>query len=143
MSAAQKSRGGDPEEAMMNISGLDHVVLTVRNMAATIDFYQRVLGMRHMVFDGTRNALHFGDQKINLHPFRAEYTPHADIPAPGTGDLCFIAEGGIDDIVRELEALDISIELGPVDQTGARGAMRSVYFRDPDKNLVEVACYDP
>jgi catechol 2,3-dioxygenase-like lactoylglutathione lyase family enzyme len=125
----------------MKISGLDHMVLTVRDMAATIDFYQRVLGMRHVLFEGTHDALHFGNQKINLHPFRAEYTPHADIPAPGTGDLCLIAEGGIDDIVRELAALGIPIEVGPVDQTGARGSMRSVYFRDPDKNLIEVACY--
>jgi catechol 2,3-dioxygenase-like lactoylglutathione lyase family enzyme len=125
----------------MKITGLDHVVLTVRNMARTIDFYRRVLGMRHVVFDGTYDALHFGNQKINLHPYRAEYTPHADIPAPGTGDLCFIAEGGIDDIVHELEALKISVEVGPVNQTGACGAMRSVYFRDPDSNLIEVACY--
>ena len=125
----------------MKIKGLDHVVLTVRDMAQTIDFYRRVLGMRHVVFDGSYNALHFGNQKINLHPYRGEYTPHADIPAPGTGDLCLIAEGGIDDIVQELGTLEIPIEVGPVDQTGACGAMRSVYFRDPDRNLIEVACY--
>ncbi|MGX5843615.1 VOC family protein [Mesorhizobium sp. ArgA1] len=125
----------------MRIEGLDHVVLTVRDMARTIDFYQRVLGMCHVVFDGSYNALHFGDQKINLHPYCAEYTPHADIPGPGTGDLCFIAAGGIDDIEHELRALGIPIEVGPVGQTGARGAMQSVYFRDPDRNLIEVACY--
>jgi catechol 2,3-dioxygenase-like lactoylglutathione lyase family enzyme len=126
----------------MNIRGLDHVVLTVRDLRTTIEFYKRVLGMTHVVFEEKYNALHFGSQKINLHPYRAEYRPHADIPAPGAGDLCFISEGRIDDVAKELKTLLIEIEVGPVTQTGASGKMRSVYFRDPDKNLIEVACYD-
>jgi catechol 2,3-dioxygenase-like lactoylglutathione lyase family enzyme len=126
----------------MNIQSLDHVVLTVRNMAETIDFYSRVLGMRHIVFDGGFNALHFGKQKINLHPFRAEYLPHADIPAPGTADFCFVAEGTIGEAVAELASLELLIEVGPIAQTGAKGQMQSVYIRDPDRNLIEIACYD-
>jgi catechol 2,3-dioxygenase-like lactoylglutathione lyase family enzyme len=125
----------------MKIASIDHVVLTVRDVSRTIEFYQRVLGMRHVRFEGKFDALHFGSQKINLHPFRAEYLPHADIPAPGTGDLCLVCEGTIEDVVRELAGLAIEIEVGPVDQTGARGMMRSVYIRDPDRNLIEVACY--
>lgn len=127
----------------MQIKAIDHVVLTVRDMQATIDFYQRVLGMKHVVFEGEYNALHFGQQKINLHPFRAEYQPHADIPAPGTGDLCLICDGAIGAVADELRRHGVEIEVGPVPQTGATGQMESVYFRDPDRNLIEVACYLP
>lgn len=125
----------------MRIASIDHLVLTVRDMARTVEFYQRVLGMEHVLFEGHFNALHFGSQKINLHPFRAEYLPHADIPAPGTGDLCLICDGEIAQVVRELTTHGVEIEVGPVEQTGARGAMTSVYIRDPDRNLVEIACY--
>ena len=125
----------------MKITGLDHLVLTVRDIPRTVEFYQRVLGMQHGVFEGRFDALHFGSQKINLHPFRAEYLPHADIPAPGTGDMCLVCEGRIGDVVRELAAHGVEIEVGPVEQTGARGSMDSVYIRDPDRNLIEIACY--
>lgn len=125
----------------MRIASIDHLVLTVRDIAKTVDFYQRVLGMEHVLFEGHFNALHFGSQKINLHPFRAEYLPHADIPAPGTGDLCLICEGEIAQVVRELTTHGVEVEVGPVEQTGARGPMTSVYIRDPDRNLVEIACY--
>lgn len=125
----------------MRIASIDHLVLTVRDIPRTVDFYQRVLGMEHVVFEGNFNALHFGSQKINLHPFRAEYLPHADIPAPGTGDMCLICEGEIAEVVRDLTTHGVGIEVGPVQQTGARGLMTSVYIRDPDRNLVEIACY--
>lgn len=125
----------------MRIASIDHLVLTVRDMARTVEFYQRVLGMEHVLFEGHFNALHFGSQKINLHPFRAEYLPHADIPAPGTGDLCLICEGAMAQVVQELTTHGVEIEVGPVEQTGARGPMTSVYIRDPDRNLVEIACY--
>jgi catechol 2,3-dioxygenase-like lactoylglutathione lyase family enzyme len=125
----------------VKVASIDHVVLTVRDVPATIEFYQRVLGMRHVVFEGKFNALHFGEQKINLHPFRAEYLPHADIPAPGTGDICLVCDGTIDDVVRELAIHGVEIEIGPLDQTGAKGLMSSVYIRDPDRNLIELACY--
>lgn len=125
----------------MNISNIDHVVLTVRDISRTVQFYERVLGMRHAMFEGQFDALHFGSQKINLHPFRAEYLPHADIPAPGTGDMCLVCDGRIDAVVRDLARHGVEIEVGPVGQTGAKGPMQSVYIRDPDKNLIELACY--
>ena len=125
----------------MRIAGIDHLVLTVRNIPRTVEFYKRVLGMEHVVFEGNFNALHFGSQKINLHPFRAEYLPHADIPAPGTGDMCLVCEGEIAEVVRDLTTHGVEVEVGPVEQTGARGLMTSVYIRDPDRNLVEIACY--
>jgi len=125
----------------VRIASIDHLVLTVRDIPRTVEFYQRVLGMEHVVFEGNFNALHFGNQKINLHPFRAEYLPHADIPAPGTGDICLVCEGQIEEVVRDLAAQGVVIEVGPVEQTGARGLMNSVYIRDPDRNLVEIACY--
>ena len=125
----------------MRIASIDHLVLTVRNIPRTVEFYKRVLGMEHVVFEGNFNALHFGSQKINLHPFRAEYLPHADIPAPGTGDMCLVCEGEIAEVVRDLATHGVEIEVGPVEQTGARGLMTSVYIRDPDRNLVEIACY--
>ncbi|MBA2672398.1 VOC family protein [Ramlibacter sp.] len=126
----------------MKLAGLDHVVLTVRDMRRTIDFYCGVLGMRHEVFEGHYDSLHFGSQKINLHPYRGEYLPHADITVPGSGDFCFVCEGPIGDVVAELHRIGHPIELGPVPQTGARGAMQSVYIRDPDGNLLEIASYD-
>lgn len=126
----------------MKITAVDHVVLTVRDMQATIQFYCEVLGMKHVVFEGHYNALHFGNQKINLHPYRAEYLPHADLPFPGTADFCFIAAGTIDSVIADLKKFNHPIEVGPVPQTGATGIMQSVYLRDPDKNLIEIACYD-
>lgn len=125
----------------MRIASIDHLVLTVRDIPRTVEFYRRVLGMEHVTFEGNFNALHFGSQKINLHPFRAEYLPHADIPAPGTGDICLVCEGEIAEVVRDLTTHGVEIEVGPIEQTGARGLMTSVYIRDPDRNLVEIACY--
>jgi catechol 2,3-dioxygenase-like lactoylglutathione lyase family enzyme len=125
----------------VRIASIDHLVLTVRDISRTVEFYQRVLGMEHVVFEGNFNALHFGSQKINLHPFRAEYLPHADIPAPGTSDMCLVCEGEIAEVARELKTHGVEIEVGPVEQTGASGLMTSVYIRDPDRNLVEIACY--
>jgi catechol 2,3-dioxygenase-like lactoylglutathione lyase family enzyme len=124
----------------MDILQLDHVVLTVRSIPMTVDFYEKVLGLRHMIFDGHYHALHLGSQKINLHPVGNENDPHAHTPVPGSGDLCFIASGRIEDVISELRLQGVEIEQGPVPQTCAAGEMMSVYFRDPDKNLVEVAC---
>jgi catechol 2,3-dioxygenase-like lactoylglutathione lyase family enzyme len=126
----------------IHLTAIDHVVLTVRDMQATIKFYCEVLGMAHVVFDAHYNALHFGNQKINLHPFRAEYLPHADLPLPGTGDFCFVAAGNIESVVAHLKDCGQVIEVGPVPQTGARGSMTSIYLRDPDRNLIEIACYN-
>ena len=125
----------------MRIDRLDHLVLTVADIEATVAFYVRVLGMRAETIED-RHALHFGRQKINLHAAGHEFEPKAAHPTPGSGDLCFIAEGSLDDVIANLAGCDIEIETGPVPRTGALGAMHSVYLRDPDRNLVEIAVYE-
>jgi catechol 2,3-dioxygenase-like lactoylglutathione lyase family enzyme len=122
----------------VRIRSVDHLVLTVADVEATVTFYER-LGMRREVFGEDRIALRFGDQKLNLHLAGAEITPHARRPTPGSADLCFLVEGGVENVVAELAAAGVSIELGPVERTGAQGAIRSVYLRDPDGNLVELS----
>ena len=128
--------------APVTIDRLDHMVLTVADIDATCAFYGRVLGMEKVVFAGARTALAFGRQKINLHPAGNEYVPHAAHPMPGSGDLCLITETPLDDVIAHLEACGVAVEEGPVAKTGATGPITSVYFRDPDGNLVEVANYD-
>lgn len=125
----------------ISISRLDHLVLTVRDIPATCAFYKRVLGMEAIEFAGARVALGFGIQKINLHPAGNEYEPRADSPTPGSGDLCFITEMPIDAVVAHLESERIEIIEGPCPRTGATGQLLSVYFRDPDNNLIEVSNY--
>ena len=126
----------------MHITGLDHIVLTVADLERTCDFYRRVLGLEVVVFGEGRRALRFGDQKINLHQAGAEIMPNAPAAGPGTGDICFTTDTPIAEVVATLDSFLVEVELGPVAQTGARGPMTSVYFRDPDGNLVEVARYD-
>ena len=121
------------------ISGLDHLVLTVRDVAASVDFYRRVLGMRPETFGQGRTALHFGRQKINLHPADAPYAPHARHPVPGSADLCFLAEWPLARVIGHLEHESIPVEEGPVRRTGATGPILSIYIRDPDGNLIELA----
>ena len=126
----------------MKITGLDHIVLTVRDLERTCDFYRRVLGMDVAIFGEGRRALTFGAQKINLHQVGAEYEPNARAAAAGTGDLCFVTESAIEEVIDTLNEYLVPVELGPVPRTGARGAITSVYFRDPDENLIEIAKYD-
>lgn len=126
----------------MNIDRIDHVVMTVRDLDATCDFYTRVLGMRVVTFGGGRKALAFGAQKINLHVAGREFEPKAAHPTPGSVDLCLITTGTLDAAVAQLSACGVSIVEGPVAKTGAKGPIRSVYFRDPDANLIEVSTYD-
>ncbi|HYK99255.1 MAG TPA: VOC family protein [Candidatus Acidoferrales bacterium] len=123
----------------MKVDRIDHIVLTVADIDLTIAFYERALGMRPMTFGEGRRALAFGDQKLNLHQAGHEFTPHAKTPAPGSVDICFTTTTPLDEVVRLLREAGISIELGPVDKTGARAALRSIYIRDPDGNLVEIA----
>lgn len=123
----------------MNIESLDHLVLTVASIEATCDFYTGVMGMEAVTFEGGRTALHFGNQKINLHLAGHEFEPKANRPVPGSGDLCFITETPIEDVVAQLKDRNVDIIEGPVPRTGAAGPLRSVYFRDPDGNLIEVA----
>lgn len=125
----------------MKLSHLDHLVLTVADIGATSAFYTRALGMQAVVFGEGRHALHFGRQKINLHQAGCEFSPRADRPTPGSADLCFIAAEPIDRVIAHLRSCDVDIIEGPVDRTGAAGPMRSVYFRDPDLNLIEVSEY--
>ncbi|MGO7411971.1 VOC family protein [Rhizobium ruizarguesonis] len=124
---------------MIRIDRLDHLVLTVADIAITCDFYSRILGMSVETFAEGRKALKFGDQKINLHQAGREFDPKATHPTPGSGDLCFIAETPLADVITDLQAADVVIEEGPVERTGATGRLRSVYFRDPDGNLIEVS----
>jgi catechol 2,3-dioxygenase-like lactoylglutathione lyase family enzyme len=127
---------------MILISHLDHFVLTVRDLGVTCDFYKRVLGMRVERFEGGRLALRYGDQKINLHEAGREYEPHAKDPVPGSADLCFIVHTPIESVLTLLEANNINIIEGIVPRTGAQGPMRSIYFRDPDGNLIELSSYE-
>jgi catechol 2,3-dioxygenase-like lactoylglutathione lyase family enzyme len=126
----------------MNIDRFDHFVLTVRDLNATCDFYSRVLGMEVITFGDNRKALQFGQNKFNLHEAGKEFEPKADRPTPGSADFCLIAETPLDDVIAHLQACGVAIIEGPVKRTGAVGTLRSVYFRDPDNNLVEVSNYE-
>ena len=128
--------------AAIDIDRIDHVVLTVGDVEATCAFYARVLGMRVVTFAGGRKALAFGRQKINLHQAGREFEPKADVPTPGSADFCLITTTPLDEVATNLAACGVPILEGPVARTGATGPIRSLYFRDPDRNLVEVSTYD-
>ncbi|EDV25522.1 uncharacterized protein TRIADDRAFT_24240 [Trichoplax adhaerens] len=121
------------------IKRLDHLVLTVRDVQATCAFYTRYLQMELITFKGDRKALKFGQQKINLHQYGNEFEPKAHHPTPGSGDLCFITSEPIKLIQTRLESKGIRLEEGPVQRTGANGPILSIYFRDPDGNLLELS----
>lgn len=125
----------------MRVESLDHLVLTVADVEATVAFYARVLGMSRVDFAEGRVAVAFGDQKINLHPAAAPLVPHALHPTRGSADLCFVSGQRSEEWLAHLAVLGVPVEAGPVPRTGARGAIRSVYFRDPDGNLIEIAQY--
>lgn len=118
---------------------LDHLVLTVRDIDATVGFYTRVLGMEPAAFGQGRRALLFGGSKINLHPYGKEFLPKSAAPTPGSADLCFTTGTPMKDILAQLDAQGVEVEEGPVRRTGARGPLLSVYVRDPDGNLLEIA----
>ncbi|BCU79039.1 VOC family protein [Luteolibacter sp. LG18] len=122
----------------MRIASLDHLVLTVRDIPRTVAFYEQVMGMEPRTFGAGRVALHFGTQKVNLHDAAAPVEPHAAAPTPGSSDLCFLTERPIDEVVCQLLDHGVPILEGPVPRTGAQGPILSVYFRDPDGNLIEV-----
>jgi catechol 2,3-dioxygenase-like lactoylglutathione lyase family enzyme len=123
----------------MHIERLDHLVLTVTDLARTVDFYTRVLGMQRVVFGKGRLALAFGAQKINLHQAGHEFEPKAQKPTPGSADLCFIVATPLAEVIEHLQRSHVVIVEGPVRRTGAQGAIMSVYVRDPDDNLIELA----
>ncbi|HSO07239.1 MAG TPA: VOC family protein [Pelomicrobium sp.] len=121
------------------IRSIDHIVLTTRDRQRCVDFYTRVLGMTLEEFGAGRLALRFGDQKINLHDASTVTDCYARHPTPGSLDLCFLADKPLDDVIARLREHQVAIELGPVTRTGARFALRSVYVRDPDENLIEIS----
>jgi len=125
----------------MNVSRLDHLVLTVADLDLAVTFYTQVLGMEELTFGAGRKALRFGESKINLHQVGHEFEPKAHRPTPGSADLCFIVEQPVAAVAAELTAAGIVLVEGPVERTGARGPITSVYVRDPDGNLIELSNY--
>ena len=123
----------------MEISKLDHLVLTVMDIEKTASFYVSVLGMVKEVFGEGRVALKCGSQKINLHERGKEFEPKANKPTPGSADLCFITQTPLDEAMAHVKGCGVEIIEGPVERTGANGPIRSFYFRDPDYNLIEVS----
>ena len=123
---------------------IDHVVITVADIDKSIHFYSNVLGMELQEFLSTtdnakRKSLKFGTQKINLHEALKPFKPHAYNPLPGTMDICFLSEINVNDWIKIFDKFDIKIEDGPVIKTGANGPIKSIYVRDPDKNLIEIS----
>jgi catechol 2,3-dioxygenase-like lactoylglutathione lyase family enzyme len=125
----------------IRIDRLDHLVLTVASIEEACDFYTRVLGMQVSRFGEGRTALEFGCQKINLHEVGKEFEPRAARATAGSGDLCLVSVTNLDEVIAHLNACQVTIIEGPVAKTGATGPIRSVYFRDPDGNLIEVSEY--
>lgn len=129
--------------AGMRISNLDHLVLTVSDVDATVRFYTEVLGMRPVTFGAGRRALQFGTTKINLHAVGREFEPKALRPTPGSADLCLLTDVPLREVVTHLASVGVEVEEGPVLRTGATGPIRSVYVRDPDGNLLEISNPEP
>ena len=127
----------------MRVDRLDHLVLTVASIEATVEFYTRVLGMGVVTFGAGRTALTFGTSKINLHETGKEFEPKALHPTPGSADICLIVDDGIADVIAQLAVAGVPVEAGPVARTGATGPIVSCYLRDPDHNLIELSNYLP
>jgi len=123
------------------IERIDHIVFTVKDIEKTCDFYENALSMKVETFGAGRKALCFGEQKINLHQYGKEFEPKAAAPAPGTQDICLITKVPVMEVVLKLEKCGVDIEDGPINRTGAIGPILSIYFRDPDNNLIEVSSY--
>lgn len=128
--------------SIATVASLDHLVLTVKDLNASVAWYEKYLGMKHNSFTSggvERHALSFGGQKINLHVSGHEFEPKAQNVQPGSGDLCFLIEDNVDEVLERLHTDGINILEGSkvVDRTGARGKLRSLYIRDPDGNLIE------
>ena len=125
----------------MQIERIDHLVLTVQNIEVSRAFYTKVLGMKAVAFQGGRKAVAFGNQKINFHESGKEFDPKALRPTPGSADLCFVARDPLAKIKKHLDDCGVIIVEGPIERTGAMGPMTSIYIRDPDQNLIEIAVY--
>ncbi|XP_075429584.1 glyoxalase domain-containing protein 5 [Ascaphus truei] len=142
VSSCRLARCFSDSQPPFRIQRLDHLVLTVQSLEKTINFYSRVLGMEVTTFKGNRKALSFGVQKINLHKAGHGFDPKAWHPTPGSADLCLITETPLSTVLQHLQACEVRVEEGPVSRTGAVGEITSVYFRDPDLNLIEVSNYE-
>ena len=127
---------------MALVESLDHLVLTVEDIERTCSFYETALGLERETFGEDRTALRFGRQKINLHPNPSPIDTKAGRPTPGSADICFIAAVPLDQVRQTLDAAGIPLVTGPVARVGALGPVTSLYIRDPDENLVEIATYD-
>ena len=137
----QKAKG-DLGNIPMNINRLDHLVLTVKDIEDTCTFYSKVLGMKEITFGGGRKALAFGNQKINLHEYANEFEPKTLRPTPGSADLCFVTAVPLPEVIEHVRSCGVEIIEGPVERMGALGPITSIYFRDPDGNLIEVSTYE-
>ena len=126
---------------MIKISHLDHFVLTVKDIDKTVDFYTKVLGMEKEIFKGTRVALKFGNQKINLHLLGSEFEPKAFNVKDGSADLCFIINTPLNEAKHHIAPVDINIDPDRLSRIVAMGEIESIYLRDPDKNLIELSNY--
>uniref|UniRef100_A0A3B4TSI3 Glyoxalase domain-containing protein 5 n=1 Tax=Seriola dumerili TaxID=41447 RepID=A0A3B4TSI3_SERDU len=126
----------------VEVSHLDHLVITVKSVPDTINFYTSVLGMEVVTFKGNRKALGFGQQKFNLHQLGQEFEPKAKHPTSGSADLCLITKTPLATVAEHLKDCGVKIEEGPVQRSGAVGTITSLYFRDPDNNLIEVSNYN-
>lgn len=124
----------------MNVDRIDHLVRTVHNIARTCDFYAEVLGIDVITFEDNRKALQFGKQKINLHEFGQEFEPKALIPTPGSVDICLIISIPLEEAIAHLNSCNVSILSEPVTRKAA-GNIQSIYFRDPEGNLIELSNY--
>jgi catechol 2,3-dioxygenase-like lactoylglutathione lyase family enzyme len=123
----------------MKIDSLDHLVLTVKNIQISCNFYSNVLGMEIVKFGSGRIALSFGSQKINLHQLGLEFEPKAIRPTAGSADLCLITSTPLNEVIDHIKRCEVAIIEGPILRTGATGKIMSVYLRDPDHNLIEVS----
>ena len=127
------------ETFTVHIDRFDHIVLTVRNIPATVEFYTTVLGMEARKFGDGRMALHFGRQKINLHEAGNVIDVNVLHAKPGSADICFITDVPMTQVQSHLASCGVPVITGPVARTGAIGELTSVYVRDPDENLLEIA----
>ncbi len=124
---------------MFNVTHIDHLVLTVKNINVSVDFYVHVLGMHTIQFGEDRSALQFGQQKINLHEVGNEFEPKAQNATPGSADLCLITDTKLAQAIEHVQNRKIEIIEGPVERTGATGKLLSFYIHDPDFNLIAIS----
>ncbi len=127
---------------MISIDRVDHLVITVADVDRAVRFYEDVLGMKSVTFPGDRRAVTFGQQTIKLHAASDLVEPTATHPVPGAANLCLITDNALGEVQDHLRANDVRIEEGPVSRTGSTGPITSLYLRDPDGNLIEIARYD-